>query len=49
MSNTDISNCNNAEECILFGFYGKDGLIQVLNYTILIATFIYKYLEMNTK
>ena len=37
LSNTDISNCNNEEECILFGFDGKDDLTQVLNYSILIA------------
>ena len=37
LSKTDISNCNDAEECILFGFHGEDDLTQVLNYIILTA------------
>jgi hypothetical protein len=44
ISKTNISNCNNTEECILFGFDGKDDLIQALNYSVLIAK-EYMYLQ----
>ena len=37
MSETDISTCQNVEECILFGFKGSEDLITTLNYSILIA------------
>jgi hypothetical protein len=37
ITDTDLSSCYNAEECILFGFKGGDDLITILNYSILIA------------
>ncbi len=37
LSNTDISQCNNAEECILLGFGGNEDFIHALNFSILIA------------
>ncbi len=37
LSNTDTSQCNNAEECILLGFGGNEDFIHALNFSILIA------------
>ncbi len=42
LSNTDISQYNNAEEYILLGFGGNEDFIHALNFSILIAKqFIY--------
>ncbi len=37
MSNTDISQCNNAEKYILLGFGGNEDFIHALNLSTLIA------------
>ncbi len=37
LSNADISQCKNAEDCILLGFGGNEDFIHALNFSILIA------------
>ncbi len=37
LSNTDLSNCTNAEDCVLLGFGGNEHLIFNVNFCILRA------------